>query len=221
MAVRPRMMTIVVALLVAITACGDSSELDDALAQISDLEAARDSLETSNQTLESGMADLETRTAELEATAGQLETDKATLEETLARTGQRLILQADIVGEGCMMQNAYLNDGEAKATFRVRVYDPATGEQLDDEAIESLTVTLGDGQVFEMRWGPHPPDTENDFFWAYGWEIFAGYPAGNVPFTISATAVDGRTGEFEPFNVAPSLLTVMDAAEVAEADTDS
>ena len=109
-----------------------------------------------------------------------------------------------------MLQNAYLNDGEAKATFRVRVYDPVTGQQLDDEAIQAVTVTLGDGQEFDLRWGAHPPDTDNDFFWTYGWEIFAGYPAGNIPYTISAVAVDGRTGAFEPFNVAPSLLTVMD-----------
>lgn len=170
-------------LVLSASACSDDGELDEARAEI-------EALEDENSTLEATIASQET---------------------ALAEQGQKLILQADIVGEGCMLQNAYLNDGEAKATFRVRVYDPITGEQLGEDVLDSVIVTLGDGQEFELSWGPHPPDTEDDYFWTYGWEIFADYPAGNVPYEILATAGDGRTGEFEPFNVAPSLLTVMDA----------
>jgi multidrug efflux pump subunit AcrA (membrane-fusion protein) len=225
MAVRTRLMTVfVVMLLAALPACSDNSELESAREQISELESARATLEASNATLEESVASLESAVADLQSSTSDLEgansdlsgqvtalaDEKETLEATLASTGQQLILQADIVGDGCMLQNAYVNDGEAKATFRVRVYDPITGEQLDDEALDSVTVELGDGQVFDLRWGPHPPDTENDFFWTYGWEIFSGYPAGNVSYLISATAADGRTGVFEPFNVVPSLLTVMD-----------
>jgi hypothetical protein len=172
------------------TACGDNSELDEARDQVTALESEKASLEAS-----------------LDEQAAAL----AEAEAAMAEQGQSLILQADIVGEGCMLQNAYVNDGEAKATFRVRVFDPLTGEQLDDQALESVTVTLGDGQVLELRYSAHPPDTTDDFFWAIGWEIFAGYPAGNVSYDIVATGKDGRTGTFEPFNVAPSLLTVMDA----------
>lgn len=218
MAMKTRLMTVFVVMLLAVLpACSDNSELEDARAQISELESARAGLEASNDSLEASVADLESAVADLQSSTSALEAansdltdEKESLEATLASTGQQLILQADIVGEGCMLQNAYLNDGEAKATFRVRVYDPITGEQLDDEALDTVTVALGDGQTFELRWGPHPPDTENDFFWTYGWEIFAGYPAGNVTYEISATATDGRTGVFEPFNVFPSLLTVMD-----------
>lgn len=186
-ATKTSMVAATVILAVSASACGDDGELDDARAEIATLEAAK---------------------ADLEATVTAQE---AALEET-AEQGQTLILQADIVGEGCMLQNAYVNDGEAKATFRVRVFDPITGAELNDADLESVTVTLGDGQVFEMRYGPHPPDAdEQDFFWTYGWVIFDGYPAGNVSYTIEATALDGRTGEFKPFNVAPSLLTVMEA----------
>lgn len=171
-------------LLLSASACGDSSELDEAREELAALEAAK---------------------ADLESTVAAQQT-------ALEEQGQTLILQADIVGEGCMLQNAYINDGEAKATFRVRVFDPLTGAELGDGDLEGVTVILGDGQEFEMRYGPHPPDGEDpDFFWAYGWVIFDGYPAGNVSYTIQATALDGRTGEFKPFNVAPSLLTVMDA----------
>jgi hypothetical protein len=174
----------------SVSACGDNSELDAARDDVTALEAEKASLQAS-------LAEQEAALVEAEA--------------AMAEQGQALILQADIVGDGCMLQNAYVNDGEAKATFRVRVYDPLTGEQLGDDALESVTVTLGDGQVFDLNWGAHPPDTEDDFFWTYGWEIFASYPAGNVSYDIVATANDGRTGAFEPFKVAPSLLTVMDA----------
>jgi len=226
MAVKLRWLVLLAGLMLVVAACGDSSELEDARSRISELESTNSALQSTNSSLESEVATLEADVATHEADASALEaekaslesdnetlaSDKAALEATLASTGQTLILQADIVGEGCMLQNSYLNDGEAKATFRVRVYDPVNGEQLGDEALESVVVSLSDGQDFELHWGPHPPGTEDDFFWTYGWEIFAGYPAGNIPYTITATAIDGRTGDFEPFMVAPSLLTVVDAA---------
>lgn len=204
-----RWVTVLVSVMVlTLTAC-NGAELEEAQSQVEALEEEVAALEASTGALE---AESEALAADKEALAADneaLETEKAALEETMAAQGQALILQADIVGEGCMLQNTYLNDGEAKATFRVRVYDPLTGEQLDDEALESLVVII-DGQEFELHYGPHPPDTENDFFWSFGWEIFEGYPAGNVEYSIVATATDGRTGEFDIFNVAPSLLTVVD-----------
>jgi len=206
-----RMAVLTVMLMIAGAACSDTTDLE---AQIDTLESQVAALEAANSTLESDVSDLEDLRGELETAKEALEADKTALEATLASTAQTLVLQADIVGEGCMLQNAYVNDGEAKATFRVRVYDPVTGEQMSDEELESVTVTLGDGQEFVLAWGPHPPNTENDFFWTYGWEIFEGYPAGNIPYTITAVAKDGRTGDFEPFNVAPSLLTVIDASAV-------
>ena len=206
MAVRKRWPIATLALLlVTVTACSNA-ELEDAQAQIEELEGSVASLEETTDSLEADKVALEEDVA-------TLQDENAELEETVASQGQELILQADIVGEGCMLQSAYVNDGEAKATFRVRVYDPLTGEQLDDEALESVTVTV-DGQEFDRAWGPHPPDTDDDFFWTYGWEIFEDYPTGNVEYSITATASDGRTGEFDKFNVAPSLLTVMSASDV-------
>lgn len=205
---RKRKAVLLGVLMVVLTACNQAA-LDDAEAEIEDLKSEVASLEQSNSDLEAQQAALEGDVETLQSDKATLEADKAVLEETMASQGQALILQSDIVGEGCMLQNAYLNDGEAKATFRVRVYDPITGEQLDDQALESVKVTI-DGQEFDLHWGAHPPDTDNDFFWTYGWEIFAGYPAGNIDYTIVATALDGRTGQFDMFNVAPSVLTVMD-----------
>ncbi|HEY5652112.1 MAG TPA: hypothetical protein VIW46_11735 [Acidimicrobiia bacterium] len=213
--IRHRWLALVVLLVLVTAACSDDGALEEAQGQVADLQAQVAALEAESSTLEGQVADLESQTTDLQATADAAEAEAATLEATLASTAQDLILQADIVGDGCMLQNAYLNDGERKATFRVRVYDPATGEPMGVDELESVTVTLGDGQVFELAWGPHPPNTEDDFFWTYGWEIFAGYPVGNVSYTIEAVALDGRTGAFDPFLVAPSLLTILDAAAAA------
>ena len=225
MTTRRRLLVVLVGMLMAATAaCSDDGALKDAQAEIEVLGSALDSLEATNSQLEANLADLEGEvstlgetSSALEAQVSELERENETLDATLAETAQTLLIQADIVGEGCMLQNAYLNDGERKATFRVRVYDPATGEQMGDDTLESVVVSLSDGQTFELAYGAHPPDTDLDFFWTYGWEVFAGYPAGNVGYTITATAVDGRAGEFEPFNVAPSLLTVLDADAAEEA----
>lgn len=147
-------------LLVTFTACSNA-ELETAQAQIAELQSSVANLEESADSLEAERAALSADKEALESNLATLQDEFAALEDVAASQGQELILQADIVGEGCMLQNAYLNDGEAKATFRVRVYDPLTGEQLNDEALQFVRVTI-DGQEFDLRWGPHPPDTEKD-----------------------------------------------------------
>lgn len=49
-----------------------------------------------------------------------------------------------------------------------------------------------------------------DFFWTVGWVVPEGYPTGTVPYTVNATAKDGRTGVYEQFKVALAMLTVTD-----------
>jgi hypothetical protein len=36
------------------------------------------------------------------------------------------------------------------------------------------------------------------------------YPTGTLSFTVTATDTQGRTGEFKPFDIAPSLPTITD-----------
>ncbi len=94
--------------------------------------------------------------------------------------------------------------------FRMRVMDPQTGQPMDDSTLQSVTVQLGDGTVLEARYGPHPGASPTDYFWAIGWIVPPGYPSGTLDFQIIATANDGRTGSFMPFNVGSSLLTITD-----------
>jgi hypothetical protein len=97
--------------------------------------------------------------------------------------------------------------------WRIKVYDPATGEPMDDKALDSVIVSLKDGQTFGAKYGPHPGQpgaTPTDYFWSTAWQIPTNYPTGSVPYTVTAKAKDGRTGAFTEFNVAPSLLTVVE-----------
>jgi hypothetical protein len=112
----------------------------------------------------------------------------------------------------CVVSNQF-QQGES-VVFRIKVFDPATGNAMDDKTLKSVVVTLKDGQTFNARYGGHPGGqgaTPTDFFWSTAWAIPADYPTGSVPYTVKATGNDDRTGTFSEFNVAPSLLMVVAA----------
>ena len=108
----------------------------------------------------------------------------------------------------CVLNSRYPCNGEV--VFRARITDPVTGEELDDQALESVQVKLSDGTTLDMNYGGHPHDDPVDFFWAKGWDIPADYPTGTVEYEVVATDQDGRSGTFSQFNVQSSLLTVTD-----------
>lgn len=132
---------------------------------------------------------------------------------TATKAAQHLILQADAVTSGACVESSQFQQG-ALAVFRIKVFDPATGQPMDDKALSSVVVALKDGQTFKAAYGGHPGGpgaTPTDSFWSAGWTIPNTYPTGSVPYTVTATSNDGRTGTFSEFNVAPSLLTVVAA----------
>ncbi len=107
----------------------------------------------------------------------------------------------------CVQVSRYAHNEEV--VWRVKVFDPVTGEPMDDTALESVQVVMGD-QTLDLNFGPHPRDTPVDAFWAVGWEVPEDYPSGTVSYTIEATAIDGRTGSWEQFGVEAAMLTVTD-----------
>lgn len=137
------------------------------------------------------------------------------------KPAQVLIVNADaVIGSAgvknpadiCVVSSRF-PQGES-VVWRVKVYDPTTGKPMDDKALKSVIVTLKDGQTFNARYGGHPGGqgaTPTDFFWSTAWAIPKNYPTGSVPYQVTATSNDGRTGTFAEFNVAPSLLTVVAA----------
>lgn len=119
--------------------------------------------------------------------------------------GNLNLLAEDMAANLCVQRSRF-NLG-AHIVWRIRVYDPQLGTAMDDVALESVQVLFDDGQVFETVYAPH--GGEEDFFWTTSWVIPEDYPTGSLGHQIIAKAQDGRTGEFVPFNVSYSLLTIV------------
>lgn len=152
----------------------------------------------------------------LSACADAAEEPEDTTPATVA-VAEPLVIQADTVsgplnipeGEGtsvCVQQSRFARNSEI--VWRARIIDPVSGDELGDDALESVVVNLGDGQTLEMRYGPHPRDNPTDSFWTTSFDIPADYPTGSLDYEIVAAATDERAASFRPFDVAPSLLTV-------------
>lgn len=140
----------------------------------------------------------------------EAEADAAPVVLTIAAdtvSGPLNIPKAEMAGAVCVLQSRFARNSEI--VWRARVMD-AEGNELDDTMLESVKVELADGQVLDMRYGPHPRDNPTDFFWTVAFDIPVDYPTGTLGYEIVAAATDGATGTFKPFEVAPSLLTVTD-----------
>jgi hypothetical protein len=107
----------------------------------------------------------------------------------------------------CVQANRFAHNEEV--VWRVKVMDPQTGQPMDDTMLASVEVRLPT-ETLALHYGGHPRDTPVDFFWTTSWDIPEDYPTGTVPFTIDATANDGRTGTWEQFGVTLAQLTVTD-----------
>jgi plastocyanin len=58
-------------------------------------------------------------------------------------------------------------------------------------------------------YGGHPGGaTPTDYFWSVGWEVPLNFPTGSLGYEVQAVANDGRTGDFQPFEVASSKLNI-------------
>ncbi len=146
--------------------------------------------------------------------------DAADTTTTTAPVQTNLAVAADIVWgplnisddqsatQVCVLGNRYPRNSEI--VWRARVTDPVTGEGLGDEALSGVVVELSDGQQLAMRYGPHPRENPNDFFWTVSFDVPVDYPTGTLGYEIVATGNDGRTGTFSQFNVESSLLTITD-----------
>jgi hypothetical protein len=110
----------------------------------------------------------------------------------------------------CVLSSRFPRNSEI--VWRMRVIDPETGEQMDDQMLEKVEVELSDSQIFEMEFGPHPPppNPPRDSYWTVPWTVPEDYPTGTLSYTVAATATDGRAGEFKPFDVPSSLPTITD-----------
>ena len=91
-----------------------------------------------------------------------------------------------------------------KVEFWIKVFNPSTGDvPLTSTALKSVIVGLP--RVRDCAdYGKHSTDA----FWVASWAIPASYPAGMVPYTVTARAKNGAIGRYVPFNISASSLTV-------------
>ncbi|WP_040286278.1 hypothetical protein [Sporosarcina koreensis] len=120
----------------------------------------------------------------------------------------------DVVSEndGCVLQSQF-KPGD-NIVFRMDAVDPVTDEQISEDA--KLTVHLSTGEDLEMHHAAHPSGDTDPVpeFWTVAYQVTDDTPTGVLNYSVTAE-MDGKKGEFKPFDVAPSLLTIIDPADAA------
>ncbi len=149
-------------------------------------------------------------------------TTAATQAATQQPTAKTLFVQADVVRGpdglsdaekaylSCVQQNRYPQGSQA--VWRVRIFDPTTGKPMDDKALKNVALTLPDGTTQALKYGAHPKGG-TEFFWTTSFKIPASYPTGSFAYKIDAADNQGRTGQFLPFQVAPSVMQIVPAGQ--------
>ncbi len=128
--------------------------------------------------------------------------------------GDRLILSGDLTyffgptnPSNCFMSNRYKR-GEPVG-FRMTAINPATGKR--DRATQLVVHLTYGGKTIDLpmrdRQTEKQPERE---FWVLKWVVPADAPTGIVRYTVTAKDPQGRTGEWKPFDVAASQITIIE-----------
>ncbi len=126
----------------------------------------------------------------------------------------RLILSGDLAyffGPGkprnCTLNNRYRR-GEPVG-FRMTAINPATGQR--DRGTQLVVHLNYAGKTIDlpMRDRQTAQQPERDF-WVMKWIVPEDAPLGIVRYTVTARDPQGRTGEWKPFEVEASQLTIVE-----------
>jgi hypothetical protein len=128
--------------------------------------------------------------------------------------GDRLVVYGDTVyffGPGkpgnCTMNNRF-KKGDPVG-FRMTVINPATGKR--DRATQVVVHLTFGGKTVDIpmrdRQTEQQPERE---FWVAKWVVPNDASIGIVRYTVTAKDPQGRSGEFKPFEVETSQLTVIE-----------
>jgi hypothetical protein len=127
--------------------------------------------------------------------------------------GDRLIVYGDVVyflGQGktgnCTTSNQFKHGDPIG--FRMTAINPATGKR-DRNTQLVVHITYG-GKTVDLpmrdRQTPQQPERE---FWVAKWIVPQDAATGIVRYTVTAKDAQGRTGEFKPFDVEASQITII------------
>ena len=93
--------------------------------------------------------------------------------------------------------------------FRAVAIDPVTGEMEPSAQFVVHLTYAGQSQDVPMRYRATERQPERQF-WVAKWIVPATAPIGIVRYTISAKDKNGRTGEWKPFVVDDSQVTIVE-----------
>jgi hypothetical protein len=129
-------------------------------------------------------------------------------------SGERLMLSGDLAyffGPGkplnCTLNNRY-KKGDPVG-FRMTAINPATGKR--DRATQLVIHLTYGGKTIDLpmrdRQTAQQPERE---FWVAKWIVPDDAPLGIVRYSVTAKDPQGRTGEWKPFDVEASQLTIVE-----------
>jgi hypothetical protein len=128
--------------------------------------------------------------------------------------GDRLIVYGDTTyfyGPGkprnCILNSTYKR-GEPLG-FRMTAINPATGKR--DRATQLVVHLTYAGKTLDLpmrdRQNEQQPERE---FWVVKWMVPEDAPLGVLRYSVTAKDPQGRTGEFKPFDVLASQITIVE-----------
>ena len=128
--------------------------------------------------------------------------------------GNRLLVYGDVTyffGAG-NVRNCALNSrfkrGEPVG-FRITALDPATGAR--DRAATLVVHLTYAGKTIDLPMRDRQNEKQPErAFWVLKWVVPDDAPLGVVRYTVSAKDSQGRTGEFRPFDVETSQITIVE-----------
>ena len=109
--------------------------------------------------------------------------------------------------ENCILTNRF-NRG-APVGWRMFVADPSTGKREESAQLVVHVNVSGKTIDIPMRYRATPTQPERQF-WVAKWVVPQDAPIGIIRYTVTATDKYGRTGEFKPFEVQASQLTIVE-----------
>jgi hypothetical protein len=109
--------------------------------------------------------------------------------------------------ENCILRNRFKR-GEPVG-WRMFVADPSTGKREESAQLVVHVNVAGRTIDIPMRYRATAQQPEREF-WVAKWVVPQDAPIGIIRYTVTATDKYGRAGEFKPFEVQASQLTIVE-----------
>ena len=129
------------------------------------------------------------------------------------QAGERLVVFGDVVyfyppgnARNCILNNQFKR-GEPVG-FRMNAVNGTTGKR--DRATELVVHLQYAGKNLDIPMRDRQTDRQPEReFWVAKWMVPDDAPTGIVRYTVTAKDSQGRTGEFKPFEVQASQITIV------------